>query len=120
MAVHLVDGVEKLIDKGAGQLVQKVVATARGFAPVESGYLAGSISGHKIGIGSYEVSTNAVGRNGFAYPAHIEAGEGVHATNSKDGLLHFVINGDWIVTHSTAPSEKPHFMRKTVRKYGGR
>lgn len=43
MTVRLVSGVEQLIDKGAGQFMQEVVATERSLAPIDTGNLAGSI-----------------------------------------------------------------------------
>ena len=117
MAVHLLSAIERLVDKGAGKFVQEVVQTERALAPVESGYLAGSISGQKISLGHYIISTNAVGRNGFAYPAHIEKGEGVTATTKP--YLTFIINGRYIRKKSVAPSSKSGFARKTISKYGG-
>ena len=117
MAIHLVKGIEWMIDKGAGQFMQEVVATARGFAPVDTGNLSGSISGTKVGVGTYSVSTNAVGRNGFAYPARIEFGQGVTATHKK--ALHFVAHGNKVVTKSAGPSAQSHFIKNTISKYGG-
>jgi len=117
MAVDIVGGITKLVDQGAGQFMQEVVATARGNAPVDTGFLSSSISGVKVGVGKYEVGTNAVGRNGFAYPARIEFGQEVTATHAK--ALHFVSHGNQITTKHAAPSKQSHFMKKTVSKYGG-
>lgn len=113
MAVRLYRGVQRILDEGAGKIVQKLVNDARGNAPVESGNLARSITGIKVSTGNYIVTTNAVGRNGVAYPAKIETGESV------DGYQHFVINGRHIYTHHVNGTSKPRFMSKTVSKYGG-
>lgn len=113
MAVRLYPEVKRMLDKGAGEFVQMLVKDARGNAPVESGNLASSITGIKVGDGQYLVTTNAVGRNGVAYPAKIETGESV------DGYQHFVINGRHIYTHHVNGTSKPRFMSKTVSKYGG-
>lgn len=117
MAVALVAGVEKLIDKGGHQFVHEVVATFRANAPVDTGQLVGSIRSHRITLGRYEVSTNAHGHNGVEYPLHIEYGEVVFATKKK--ALHFVSHGKNIVAKSAAPSKQSHFARNTISKYGG-
>lgn len=115
MAVRLVSGVKQLIDKGAGQFMQEVVATERSLAPIDTGNLAGSITGRKVKLGSYVITTNAVGRNGFAYPLHIEFGQGGYSAKG----MHFVTHGREVITKSTAPSKQSHFARKTISKYGG-
>lgn len=116
MAVRLVSAIEQLIDKGAGQFMQEVVATERGLAPVDTGNLAGSITGRKVKFGSYVVTTNAVGRNGFAYPLHIEFGQG--ATSARG--MNFITHGKQLYrVHSVAPSKQKHFAQKTISRYGG-
>ena len=117
MAVRLVKGIEREIDSIMGQKVQEIVATERGLAPVESGNLAGSISGRKVSLGNYTVSTNAVGRNGFAYPLLIERGEQVVA-NGK--ALRFVINGRVIYAKTAGPSAQSRYAQKTIAAYGGK
>ena len=118
MAVRLVKGVERELDRLSGQLVQEIVATERAFAPVDTGFLAGSISGRKVGPCHYVVSTNAVGRNGFAYPLHIEFGQPIVASKGK--TLHFIAHGKEVFAKSTAPSAQSHFARKTIAAYGGK
>lgn len=113
MPIRLYPEVKRMVDEGAGKFVQMLVNDARSNAPVESGNLASSITGIKIGDGQYLVTTNAVGRNGVAYPAKIETGEDV------SGYQHFFINGKEIKTKHVNGTSKPRFMSKTVSKYGG-
>ena len=120
MAVDIVSGINKLVDSGGDKFAEEVRIAAARNAPYETGMLAGSIIKIKNGVGSYTITTNAVGFNGygFAYPAHIEAGEGVKATRHK--ALHFyAVPAGEVFTKSTKPSAKSHFMRNTVSMYGG-
>lgn len=114
MAVRLYSEVQKMLDEGAGKFVQILVNDARGNAPVDTGNLVASITGIKVGVGSYIVTTQAVGRNGVAYPAKIETGESV------SGYQRFIYHGREIRTNFVAGTSKPRFMSKTVSKYGGR
>ena len=57
MAVHLVQGVQKLIDKGGDMFAKKVVMTEKSLAPWDSGRLASSITAIKTGLGSYTVTS---------------------------------------------------------------
>ena len=125
MAVRLVQGVQKLIDKGGDMFAKKVVMTEKSLAPWDSGRLASSITAIKTGLGSYTVTTNAVGDNGVAYPARIEAGQAVYPTgkfvhNFYDGrglVPAIYYKGKW---HEMAnPSHQSHFAKKTVSRYGG-
>lgn len=118
MAVRLVRGVERELDRLSGQLVQEIVTMERALAPVDTGQLAGSITGTKVGLCHYIVTTNAVGRNGFAYPLHIEYGQPVVAGKGK--TLHFITHGKEVFAKSTAPSAQSHFAKKTIAAYGGK
>lgn len=113
MAVRLYREVQRMLDEGAGKFVQTLVNDARSNAPVDTGNLVGSITGIKVGVGEYIVTTNAVGRNGVAYPAKIETGESVR------GYQHFIYHGQEIRTRFVNGTSKPRFMSKTVSKYGG-
>lgn len=110
--VHLVEEIEDRLADAASIIADMAVSQEKAEAPVISGQLRASI--HKVPQGrfAYKIVTDAYGDNGFAYPAHIEAGEGVVATHSK--ALRFTINGREIVTKSTRPSVKSHFARKTI------
>ena len=125
MAVDIVGGIRKLVDKGGDLFAQKVVMTEESLAPWDSGQLASSITAIKNGLGSYTVTTNASGSNGFEYPARIEAGQAVYPTgkyvhNFYDGrglVPAIYYKGKW---HEMAnPSKRSHFAKKTVSKYGG-
>ena len=107
MAVRLVD-----------LLTDEMVAFAASQAPVETGQLSGSIKKINIGLGEYIITTNAYGHNGFEYPAHIEAGQGVRATRKK-ALAFNAVPAGLVITKSTKPSAMSHFMKKTVSRYGG-
>ena len=112
MSVRLEAGVRELLKKGAERVANKAVVIEKSNAPVSSGRLMASI--HKIQMGefSYVITTRAFGDNGFQYPARIEAGQGVTATNAK--ALHFVVNGTEIHTKSVRPSAKSGFANKTI------
>lgn len=118
MAVNLVRGIEREVDRIMGQKVQEMVAMERSLAPVDTGNLASSITGRKVKLGSYIITTNARGRNGFAYPAWIEFGEVMFPTHAK--ALHFVSHGKNIVASSAGPSKQSHYARKTIAAYGGK
>ena len=118
MAVNLVRGFEREVDRVMGLKIQEIVAAERGFAPVDTGNLAGSITGRKVSLGKYIVTTNAVGRNGFAYPAWIEFGETIYPTNKK--VLHFIAHGRQVYAKSAGPSAQSHYAQKTISAYGGR
>lgn len=119
MSVRIVEGVEQMVRKGSDFLTEEMVSVAASNAPFETGNLSGSIKKINIGLGEYIITTNAYGHNGFEYPAHIEAGQGVRATTKK--ALVFSVPGrkEPIITKSTKPSAQSHFMRKTVSMYGG-
>lgn len=110
--VHLASEIEDMLADAASRIADMAVSQEKAEAPVISGQLRASI--HKVPQGrfAYKIVTDAYGDNGFAYPAHIEAGEGVVATNAK--ALHFKIGGREIITKSTQPSAKSHFARKTI------
>lgn len=123
MAVHLVREVEKIIDHEADLFVQKVMMTERSLAPWDTGKLASSIHSIKTGLGSYIVTTNAVGKNGVAYPARIEAGDAVYPTGKYKVDFHdgrgpvpaIYYKDKW---HEMArASKQSHFAQKTVSRY---
>lgn len=125
MAVRLYSAVEKLVDRGGDLFSEKVAMTERSLAPWDTGRLASSIRPIKRKIGSYIVSTNAVGDNNVAYPARIEAGDAVYPTGR---YVHNFYDGRGLVPaiyyknkwHEMAnPSHESHFAKKTVSKYGG-
>lgn len=115
MAVRLVEAMEDMAEEAMEKFVDDTVVTAKSFAPNLSGRLANSIHAVRLDRFEWLVKTNAEGNKGFAYPAHIEAGEGVVATQAK--ALHFRIHGREIYTKSTAPSSQSGFMKKTVGYY---
>lgn len=115
MAVKLVEAVEKIIHDGGQQFVNKVVVVEKSLAPVSSGKLMTSIHALPTGKFSWVVTTNAFGDNGFQYPARIEAGQGVVATNAK--ALHFVVHGKEVYTKSVGASSKSGFAKKTVSRF---
>lgn len=114
--VWLVEEIERTAELEMGAFVQDVVVPeAKANAPVISGKLQHSITPVQTGRFKWVISTHANGDNGFAYPAHIEAGQGVHATRSP--FLHFKIHGADIYTKGTRPSQKSHFMKNTVSSF---
>lgn len=112
MAVHIEDGISELIDDASEKIALQAVNMAKGYAPVDTGQLKGSIQKHKTGLASWQVSTFAYGDNGFEYPARIEAGQGVTAHRGR--LLRFVTHGVEVRTKYAAPSSKSHFAKKTI------
>lgn len=112
MAVHLVDGITELVEDASEKIALKAVDMAKGYAPVDTGQLKASIKQHRTGLASWMISTDAYGDNGFQYPARIEAGQAVVATNHK--ALHFVAHGHEVWTKRAAPSSKSHFAKKTI------
>lgn len=115
MAVDLVSGVEKIVHDGGQKFVNKVVAVEKSLAPVSSGRLMASIHADPVGLGTWIVTTTAFGDNGFQYPARIEAGEGVVATNAK--ALHFVVHGKSVYTKAVSASSKSGFAKKTISRF---
>lgn len=125
MAVRLYSAVEELVDKGGDLFVKKVIMTEKSYAPWDTGNLANSIMSIKHKVGSYTVTTNAVGENGVAYPARIEAGQAVYPSGR---YMHNFYDGRGLVPaiyykkkwHEMAnPSHRSHFASKTVSRYGG-
>ena len=119
--VHLARAVEKIIDTQADEFVSEVVAYEKSIAPVDTGRLVASIHSEKMGLGSYIVTTDAYGDNGFEYPARIEAGQAVYPTgkfmhNFGDGLVPAIyFKHAW---HEMArPSSRSHFARNTVNRF---
>lgn len=118
MSVRLVYGVEQMVRKGSDYLTEEMVSFAASEAPFETGQLMASIKKINVGLGEYIITTNAYGHNGFEYPAHIEAGQGVKATKKK-ALVFNAVPAGLVITKSTKPSAKAGFMKKTVSRYGG-
>lgn len=112
MAIRLVAGIEDLVDDASEKIALQAVDMAKGYAPVDTGQLQGSIRKIKVGLASWKITTFAYGDNGFEYPARIEAGQPVVATHAK--ALHFVAHGKDIHTKRAAPSSKSHFAKKTI------
>lgn len=110
--VHLVYGITELIEDASEKIALKAVDMAKGYAPVDTGQLKQSIKQHKTGTASWLISTDAIGDNGFAYPARIEAGQDVRATKAK--ALHFVTHGVEVRTKRAKASSKSHFAKKTI------
>ena len=116
MAVWVAEAIEKMADEAMADFVNNdVVPYAKSLAPEISGRLKHSIRAIDQGNHKWIVGTHASGDNGFAYPAHIEAGQGVHATRAK--VLVFKIGGETIRTKRTRPSKQSHFMRNTVKAF---
>lgn len=113
--IWLYEEVERLIQLGGQEFVDQVVTTEKGFAPHSSGKLRASIHAEQIGKFRWLVTTNALGENGFAYPARIEAGQEVVPTKKK--ALHFKVHGKEIYTKRARASYQSHFARNTVDTY---
>ena len=115
MAIHLVEEIEKIAQREMDDFVNnEVVPYAKNMAPQCTGAMSHQIRATDLGNFTWIVSTHS-SNNGFEYPAHIEAGEGVVATNKK--ALRFRIHGREIITKSTKPSYKSHFMANTVSAF---
>lgn len=110
MAIELVRPIRKVVDQAADMLAKQAVAKAKANAPVDSGKLAGSIVPMDEGIGHRTIMTNAVGSNGVAYPARIEAGDPVTPRpGNKRGLWY---HGRY--HKASRPSKRSHFMKRTM------
>ena len=114
--VHIADEIEKIAEQEMADFVNtEVVPYAKALAPEISGRLKHSIRAVNLGNHKWRVSTHATGDNGFAYPARIESGQGVHAKRAK--VLVFTIHGETIRTPYARPSKQSHFMRNTVKAF---
>lgn len=111
MAFDLYTPTRKLLMQACNEVADKAMRMAQVNAPKDSGRLAMSIEWISQGIGRYTVITNAVGDNGFPYPARIEAGEGV-VPNSRNKYGAIWFKGNWHL--AAAPSTQSGFMKKTV------
>ena len=121
--VDIVGGIEKIVDHEADLFVKKIIMTERSLAPWDTGKLANSIHSVKLGLCDYIITTNAVGTNGVAYPARIEAGDAVYPTGRFKVDFHdgrgpvpaIYYKGKW---HELArASKQSHFALKTVSRY---
>lgn len=113
MAVRLVEAMEDYAEDAMHDFVYNdVVPAAKSFAPRISSKMANSIHPEQMDRFTWRVATKAEGTNGFAYPAHIESGQGVVPTAHK--ALHFKIRGRDILVKATHPSKRSGFMKKTV------
>lgn len=112
MAVHLVDGIERLVELGMQDIVQdEIVPYAKREAPHDTGRLRASIHAIQTGRFDWIVTTNARGDNGVEYPARIEKGQAVYPTKAKALWYH----KRW---HSMArASYQSHFMENTVNRF---
>lgn len=116
MAVWIADEIEKVAQEEMEKFVMnEVVPYAKELAPEISGRLKHSIRAVDQGNHKWIVSTHALGDNGFAYPARVESGQGVHAKRAK--VLVFTIHGETIRTPYARPSKRKHFMRNTVNAF---
>lgn len=117
MAVRLVETMEDMAEEFMSDFVENdVVPMAQINAPYISGNLSRHIHSVKLGRFEYKVTTNSTGRNGFPYPAHIEAGEPVVARHGYP--LHFMIHGRHIrVWETKVHATSTGFMKKTVDRY---
>lgn len=119
MAVKMVSTVRKMLKGEFDNIATRAMLQASGNAPYDSGNLAASIEWHSRGFGKYTVKTNAVGSNGVAYPARIEAGDPVFPNQKRQGWAYYP-RGIWYHNqwHSSArASSKSHFMEKTVENF---
>ena len=108
--VNLVSAVDNKVLEIADNFAEGAVKIAKGNAPKDSGKLIASINMYKTGRYSYLVTTDAVGSNGFDYPARVEAGEAVYPNPNGPGYIWFH-GGPHLFASDSAQS---HFMQRTM------
>lgn len=115
MAIHIGNAVIDFAKKGGDECAKQGVRAAKGFAPHDSGNLAGSIHSMQTSRSSWLVTTAATGSNGFAYPARIELGEPVIPTGkyTYKGVPAIWYKGTWHPGGARASSQSS-FMRKAM------